>query len=318
MQSIRLLVHDSESLQSTLKVQLEEVTSALTGTIMGIDSKVNGFETIISELKVDLRANESLIAKLKRAIPPPTPPTFQPLAPLILVPPFPSHGSLNAKGKTKKKMRTFMVDDVLKKIVSGGHDGVDWDFGENWPDAAQEVQLREAALARNAYIEAKRAAEVSMRAESQELYEKEYALWVKAEAERESNLNETKKSSRLVNLAIESNLSKIALSKTESQALRDHIKVLQRISDLQKESSGRCCGALEKIKIERRRLVLAVLTLKRKLVKIVHARRNALKLPESAVNAVNFEYLRGKAEHLLKILRYETVRENCFFITCMA
>ena len=298
-------------IQST-SASVSEITTSASGSVSSSISSLlereGKYQGAVAALRDQLRELEARVTKLKRILPAPREPVFPPLSEVLLVPALDPANRLNAKGRTKKKLRTFMVEDVVKAITSGQHDGRELAFKDLWPDPGQEEVINTAIERRNATVLAERARAEEARREAERRYLADLAAWELAEAQRLESLKECRRSARLVNLSIDANTERISIIEEELRDLREHLLALEESAKLEEEFRGRFASLRAKHELERRRIFHSVGKLKSRLVYILAARRSALLMPSNCHNSIDFEYAARKAEGMLRMLRFELVR----------
>jgi hypothetical protein len=308
IQDITQLTKAMQTLQLDSNQEFNKIESTLLISLGEIDKTIVEHDAKQVSIKKEQRDNEAMIAKLKRAIPPPREPIFEELKELTFILPLPVEGRLNAKKKPKKKLRTFMLEDVIKDIASGAMDGVIWEFKQDlWPDDEQMEVINIAIDQRNALIVVGREREEQYRREVRALYVTEVKNWEAVEAERIVGLGRCRNQSRLLYLSMDAVTGRETVLTAEAKLLSEQIANLKGWAEVNSSAIGKYHAVRARQSLERQRLLHSVTKLKRILIKIVASRRDALEMPAGHTNEINLEYLTENAETLLKTLRYDMV-----------
>lgn len=301
-------------IQELLVASGDKVTAYLTtleDEILVNQSLIVKLEETISELKASLRGVESDISRLKRPKLPPKEPIYDPFQNLLFVPLLSAEGRLDVKGRRKKKLRAYMVDEAIRKVEIGEFDGVSWDFKEYWPDDDQESRINDAVKKRNQVLHDVRRGEEVLRMESLAIYASAFKEWEVEEQQRLESLSVSKKLSRSIHLDLDAYMQRIIFCQSESAALRFQIDGLNAMVEQSTVSHREFVATCAQHSIQRTQILDRVSFLRDRLLHIVEARRKALELPSAALSVIDFTALQDQAESILRSLRYKMVSLYC-------
>lgn len=299
----------SKILSATFSELIIEVDSKINQNLSSLAEREKKYEEEITALRVKLRDLEGRITKLKRLIPAPRKPEFSPLPDIMHVPTLNPADRMYVRGKTKRKLKAVMMDDILQRIRSGQQDGIVIDFMDLWPDPPQEEIIANAIRARNDIISDNRLKEENFRCEVESRYIDELTVWEREEAQRKEQLGECRRSARVINISIDANIKRMTRIQSELNEIQSHRRSLDEVAKHQKECEREFALVRTKHSLERRRLLHAITKLKSRLIYILAARKSALQMPNNSRNPIEYENVTKKAEGMLHMLRFELV---CF------
>lgn len=237
----------------------------------------------------------------------PKEPVLPDLPPVPYVPPIPETGQLDEKKKKKKQIPNKELKDILENILNGKLDDVAWDFGKYWPSKAQAIKINKAMADRNEVLDAARADSLEGRNRLVEKYLADLNQWEADEKRRKVNLEKTKKKSRKANLKLDCFNERADRREKELQIADLNQRAVHELGNLHQKSLKDVQSLKLKCYLESERQKKTISKLRKRMLKALDARKRALELPRGAVNQVQFEEMRGKAEEALRTLRLEVL-----------
>lgn len=237
----------------------------------------------------------------------PQEPVLPDLPPVPYVPPINETGAVDEKGKKKKQIPNKDLRTYLEECESGARDSVDWDFGKYWPSQAQAIKINKAINDRAEVLDLARAEAVEGRNKLMNRYLDELKNWDVEEKKRVEQLNKTKKSSRKANLKLDCFMDRADRRGRVLEVAERNYKALNNLMTIHTNSNRKVQSLQTKCYLESERQRSTITKLRKRMLKALDARRRALDLPKGALNNVDFEEMRSKAEVALRTLRVEVV-----------
>lgn len=301
---LRLKVTESNA---KLDVILEEKLTSVTEQYTAAKKEYDRMLDVSADIKNKVKYIVANLDDLRKPAQRPIEPSFPVLPDLPYVPRIPEKGALDEKGKKKKQVPNAEFKKIVDDVTDGKLDAVEWDFGKFWPTQAQIIKITKALTDRNEVMDAKRLEENASRMKIIERYNGELDRWETEEKARKVEFDKTKKESRKANLRLDCYMERADRRNVMTMNLARDAQTLKDLMDLHKKSKDRTkvMGMKQYFEAERQKEVMV--KLRKRLLKALDARKRALDLPRGAINKVQFEELRGKAEEALRTLRVEVV-----------
>ena len=248
------------------------------------------------------------IAAVSNPLEPPIEPAFEKFPPLAYPPSVNGQMAIDEKGKKKKPLAIADFKALLDKVEAGELDGEkDFEFTTNFPSQAQVIKLNKSIADRSEVLDAERREQEEARQKVVDGHMGNVAKWERDEKKRKNDLAKQKKESRKAYLKLESAIERANRLHVELSAMDFDSKAASDMHLLHQQSRERFRAMRMKTWLEKDRQRKALLQLKKKLLRTLDARKRALNLPFGAVNEVQFEELRCKAEECFRLLRFEVL-----------
>lgn len=286
---------------------LESAAAATTGRLTEAQNNVKRVNDQASDTARKVREITEELGEMREPARKPTEPVLPDLPPVPYVPPIPETGQLDEKKKKKKQIPNKDLKDILEDILSGKCDDAAWDYGKYWPSKAQAVKINKAKADRNEVLDAARADSMEGRNRLVEKYLSDLNQWEVEEKRRKVNLEKTKKKSRKSNLKLDCFNERADRREKELQIAELNNRAVIEMQNLHKKSLRDVQSLKLKCYLESERQKKTISKLRKRMLKALDARKRALELPRGAINQVQFEEMRGKAEEALRTLRLEVL-----------
>jgi hypothetical protein len=237
----------------------------------------------------------------------PTEPVLPDLPPVPYVQLIPETGQLDEKKKKKKQIPNKDLKDILDDILMGKLDDKEWDFGKYWPSKAQAIKINKARADRNEVLDAARADSLEGRNRLVEKYLSDLNQWEIDEKKRRVNLEKTKKKSRKANLKLDCFMERADRREKELDIAQLNFAAIEALQNLHVKSMRDVQSFKIKCYLEAERQKNTSGKLRKRMLMALDARKRAMELPRGALNHVQFEEMRSKAEEALRTLRLEVL-----------
>ncbi len=218
---------------------------------------------------------------------------------------IPDTGQLDERKKKKKQIPNKDLKEILENILLGKLDDKPWDFGKYWPSQAQQVKINKAMADRNEVLDAARAEVLEGRNRLVERFLAEQHQWEIDEKNRRVNLEKCKKRSRKSNLKLDCFMERADRRQKELDISEKNFNAVSDLNNLHQSCLKSVQSLRMKCYLEAERQKVSMSKTRKRMLKALDARRRALELPKGAINAVQFEEMRSKAEEALRTLRLE-------------
>ena len=299
-ESIQLLCDESISMvQKSLEVS-QRSTSDLKFKFRKIDDHSE-------EVKVEVVRVQKLVTECRVVTPLPKEPVFPPLEDPPYVPALPTVGGLDGRGKKKKQIPNAQLKAILESIEKGEVDAADpWPIPDPfWPSQSQSLKINKEIDLRNKVLDFKRSQEVTARAKARENFKEEMKRWEGMEKQRKIELERLKKEARKINLRYDCCMDRVNRKQKEILDVSSYCKILIDLKLMHEKSRDRFTVMKLKQYIERTRQEEYLITIKKRLLRALQARRYALDLPSSAKTQMEFSRLVSVSEEALRTLTME-------------
>jgi hypothetical protein len=288
-------------LEKEIQQKIQEINKSKEEISMRYQQMVTRNSDILDDVK---RINAKL-SEVRDPIPAPKEPVFEPFPDLPYVPELPKTTGLDSKGKKKKDLKGSEVKSLVQRIELHELDGKDWDFGERWPTPSQFATLKQAADRRNGELDEERAKEQASRDYAMEIFTNSYQRWEIEDRLRRNEYEKLKKESRKIFLRLDCVTERQDILKKEVTDYENELDLWSQLFDFHLQAKEKIAMIRAKQHLENTRQREYLLSIRRKLLLLLDARRRSYDLPISSRNEIEYEMYCEKSKIALRTLRYE-------------
>ncbi|RYH29216.1 hypothetical protein EON65_09300 [archaeon] len=302
--SVQLLARSIDERKIVLEELIKQKQDVLTKYQNDNKTNIKKFTTQAEDIKGNISVMLKAIQELRKPHPEPKEPDFEDLGPVPFVPNITLPSQLDAKGKKKKALAAEELKNLLDSMELGKYDGHDnIPISDNaYPNQAQLMKINKAREARNVVLENKRTQELNNRERLREMYRTEYERFVELERIRNNNLKKACKDARKQHLKYYNLTTRVQRFEEENKAYDEDKVSISNLVVLHQKASQNYKQMVLNFMLEFQRLENFVSCNKKKLHKLLNARRHILEYPSTARTKAEYDiYAKQCAEYLYSI-----------------